>query len=167
MKQIKVQPLSQAAFRRYGEFLSLVDNEALRGASIFSASFFADVISMDYGRGNPPSISVCQVTPEEKRIIRFIEYHQYTCEGILPLDGDVILFVGVPVMGELTADRIEAFYVPQGTFVKLHPLIVHGSQFSASDAEVHSLCLLAGRTFKNDMTAKRLPEDEQIELVLA
>ena len=98
---------------------------------------------------------------EEKRI-DFIEFHEHTCEGILPLDGDVILFVGTPGIYGLTPEHIEAFYVPRGTFVKMNPLIVHGNQFSTSENTVHSMCLLAGRTFHNDMHVKQLSEEEKI-----
>lgn len=80
----------------------------------------------------------------------------------MPLDGDVILFVGTPGIYGLTPEHIEAFYVPRGTFVKMNPLIVHGNQFSTSENTVHSMCLLAGRTFHNDMHVKQLSEEEKI-----
>lgn len=167
MKQIHVQPLSAEAFRRYGVFQNLLDDASLAATSIFDAGFFADVLALDFGPGNLPTVSVCPVHPQEKKIIRFLEAHGTTSEGLLPIDQDVVIYVGVPGKGpeRLTTDTLEAFYVPRGTFVKLNPLITHGPQYSVCDAEAHVLCLLPGRTFHNDMIMKRLNEDEWVEIV--
>lgn len=59
---------------------------------------------------------------------------------------------------------IEAFYVPKGTFVKLNPLIVHGTQYPVDKEDVHIVCMLPGRTFKNDMLSRRLETGEQIRI---
>ena len=67
-------------------------------------------------------------------------------------------------MGRLSAERIEAFYVPRHTFVRLNPLIIHGSVFCIEPSG-HSLCMLPGRTFANDMEMKRLSDDEAFELI--
>ena len=164
MRQIKIQPLSYDAFRKYGEYIDLLDDRALASASVFPQAFFADVLSLNFGGSLPPTVSVCQLRRTDCSIVHFLEYHRHTCEGILPLDTDVILFVGVPEMGKLSARFIEAFRVPKGTFVRLNPLIIHGSLFSIEE-NGHSLCLLSGRTFANDMEMKVLSEDEKLELI--
>lgn len=122
------------------------------------------MLSLNFGGSLPPTVSVCQLRRTDRAIVHFLEYHRHTCEGILPLDTDVILFVGVPEMGKLSARFIEAFRVPKGTFVRLNPLIIHGSLFSIEESG-HSLCLLSGRTFANDMEMKILSEDEKLELI--
>lgn len=167
MKTIKVQPLAAQTFRRYGIFQNLLDDKSLAETSIFDAGFFADVLTLDFGPGNLPTVSVCPVHPHEQKTIRFLEAHGTTSEGLLPIDEDVVIYVGVPGKGleRLTTDTLEAFYVPRGTFVKLNPLIIHGPQFSVSEKESHVLCLLPGRTFYNDMIMKRLNEDEWVEIV--
>lgn len=85
------------------------------------------------------------------------------CEGLLPLDGDVIIFVGI-MDSDFRTESIEAFYVPKGTFVKLNPLIVHGTQYPVDKEDVHIVCMLPGRTFKNDMLSRRLETGEQIRI---
>ena len=86
---------------------------------------------------------------------------------LLPLDDDIVLFAGIPYPGrKLSSGPLEAFFVPKGTFVRLNPLIVHGTQFPVNADTAHVLCLLPGRTFMNDMTAETLPEEERIELFL-
>ena len=99
--------------------------------------------------------------------MKFLEYHQTTCEGLFPFDDDVVIFVGAPAAGELKVDNLEAFYIPKGVFVKINPLIVHGTQFPVHNDEAHLICLLPGRTFMNDKTARSISdEDEMAELVL-
>lgn len=80
-----------------------------------------------------------------------------------PLDGDVIIFVGI-MDSDFRTESIEAFYVPKGTFVKLNPLIVHGTQYPVDKEDVHIVCMLPGRTFKNDMLSRRLETGEQIRI---
>jgi ureidoglycolate lyase len=166
MKTIQVRPLSDATFRQYGVFQNLLDNEGLAAASVNKAGFFADLITLNFGTTTLPSVSVCHVKREEKNIINFVEAHKYTCEGLLPLDSDVIIYTGRLIRGEPSLETIEAFIVPQGTFVKLEPLILHGRQFVTESAEAHILCMLPQRTFNNDMIAKFLGEQEKLEIVL-
>jgi ureidoglycolate lyase len=166
MQTIKVQRLSYEAFRQYGSYQNLLDNEALAAASVNKRGFFADLIPLNFGDTTLPSVSVCHVKKEEKNIIGFIEAHRYTCEGLLPLDANVIIYVGKVIRGVLSPETIEAFWVPQGTFVKLEPLILHGRQFVTEAEEAHILCMLPQRTYANDMMAKALEEPEKIEILL-
>jgi ureidoglycolate lyase len=166
MKTIKARQLSDAAFRQYGMFQNLLDNEGLAAASVSKTGFFADLITLNFATTTLPTVSVCHVKREEKNIIDFVEAHKYTCEGLLPLDADIIIFAGRLVRGELSPETIEAFLVPCGTFVKLEPLILHGRQFVSKSAEAHVLCMLPQRTFNNDMVAKSLGEQEKLEIVL-
>ena len=165
MRTIKVQELSQKAFRQYGIYQNLFDNEGMAEASVRKAGFFADLITLNFGNSTFPTVSVCHVKREDKNIIPFIEAHKYTCEGLLPLDADVIMFFGRVVNGEMSLETIEAFNVPKGTFVKLEPLVVHGRQFVTKADEAHVLCLLPQRTFFNDMVKKVLGDDEKIEIL--
>lgn len=158
MRSIKVQELSQAAFQKFGVYMDLTNDAELAAKSVFPGGFFADVIPMYFGGELPPTVSVNQLKHVEKPVIRFIEMHHKTCEGILPLDCDVLLFVGLPEMGKLSHKHLEAFRVPKNTFVRLDPLIIHGSLFCVQETG-HSLCLLSGRTFANDFDAKLLGEE--------
>ncbi|WP_230399368.1 ureidoglycolate lyase [Novisyntrophococcus fermenticellae] len=165
MRTITVNTLSEEAFAKYGSFMNLLDNEAMKKKSIFSSGFFADLISLDFSDGTLPTISVCDVHKKEKNIVDFLEAHTSTCEGLLPLDGDVVIFAGIPNQ-PFSAEDLEAFYVPAGTFIKLNPLIVHGTQYPVSEGEVHVVCMLPGRTFHNDMVSYRLTEEEQAVVVM-
>ena len=162
MKTLIAKPLTKENFQKYGEFQNLLDDASLAKKSIFPQGFFADVIKLDFGTTTFPTISVCQVKKQEKNVIRMLEAHKFTCEGLLPLDADVIIFVGRPLPGrKFSVDTVEAFVVPKGTFVRLDPLILHGTQFPVDADTAHIVCMLPGRTFMNDMMAEFLPEEEQ------
>ncbi len=166
MKQLIAQPLSKERFEKYGEYMNLLDDEALSRKSIFPQGFFADVVKLDFGTTTLPTVSVCKVTKQERNVIRMLEAHKFTCEGLLPLDADVIIFVGTPLPGrKFSVDTVEAFVVPKGTFVKLNPLILHGTQFPVNADSAHILCMLPGRTFMNDMMMETLAEDGQAVVV--
>ena len=167
MRTIKAQQLCNESFRKYGVYQDCFNNEEMQSRTITNGSFYADLVALDFNpAGNLPTISICHITKAEKNIVKFLEYHKYTCEGLLPLDDDILIFVGTPGRGELTVDSLECFYVPKGTFVKLNPLVVHGSQFPVNNDEAHVVCMLPGRTFNNDMIARLVEkEDEWAELV--
>lgn len=166
MYTIQAKELTQDAFKKYGVYQNLTDNEKLAQASIIPSDFYADVVSLEFGKGNLPTVSVCAPKKPEKMVVSFLEAHSYTCEGLLPLDDDVVIFVGVPGNKEFSVRDLEAFIVPKGTFIKLNPYIVHGTQYPMNREEAHVLCLLPGRTFKNDMVAQPLQEEDYAEIIL-
>ena len=155
MYTIKAKQLTAEAFRKYGTYQNLLDNEEMKKNSIFPENFFADLVTLDFGTSTLPTISICHVKKQEKNIVAFLEAHKFTCEGLLPLDGD-----------KFSVENLEAFYVPKGTFVKLNPLIVHGTQYPVNSEEVHIVCMLPGRTFKNDMIPQPLSDEEKAEIIL-
>lgn len=167
MRTIKAQPLTQETFAKYGNFQNLLDDSDLARHSIFPQGFFADLMTLDMGGPNLPTVSVCQAKKQEQNIITALEAHKGTCEGLLPLDDDVVIFVGVAFPGRpFTTAAVEAFYVPRGTFVKLNPYILHGTQFPVHSETAHILCLLPGRTFVNDMQMQPLTEEERAQVLL-
>jgi ureidoglycolate lyase len=171
MEVIKAKPITAEGFAKYGEYLNLLDNNAVATKSVLPPfGFFPDLIKLDFGGQTLPTISVCQVKKTEKNIVAFMEAHRYTCEGLVALDGDIIIFVGPPPFGnppQFTVKALEAFIVPKGGFVKLNPLIVHGTQYPVSADEVHIICMLPGRTFSNDMLFGMAEKDEdKAEIVL-
>lgn len=167
MYTIKAKALTPEAFCKYGTYMNLLDNDEMAKASIFPANFFADLVTLDFGTSTLPTISICHVKKQEKNIVAFLEAHKFTCEGLLPLDGDVIIFVGSPAWETGSRWRIwRRFTFQKGTFVKLNPLIVHGTQYPVNTDEVHIVCMLPGRTFRNDMIPQPLEENEKAEIVL-
>jgi ureidoglycolate lyase len=169
MHQLKAKPLTVEGFRKYGVFQNLLDNESLAQNSIRKMGFFPDLITLNFGRDTLPSVCLCNVKKQEKMVVGFLEAHGKTCEGLLPIDADVIIYVGIPArsVDSWSVTDCEAFIVPKGTFVKFEPLILHGTQYPVSADEAHILCMLPERTFNNDMIAKRIEnDDDKAEIVL-
>lgn len=167
MRTIQAKPLSPESFRKYGVYQNLLDDASMGCNSVNPAGFFPDLITLNFGTTTLPSVCCCSVTKIEKNIIRSMEAHQYTCEGLLPIDADVIIFVGTLPPTGLTTETLEAFLVPKGTFVKLNPLIVHGTQYCVDTPQAHILCMLPERTFRNDKIGRMLEdENDRAEIVL-
>ena len=167
MRQIKAQPLSYEAFRRYGSFINMLDDEGMAKASFNPAGFFPDMIELNFGTTTLPCVCCCSVKKRDKNVIAFMEFHQYTSEGLLAIDADVIIYVGAAIRGQMNPETLEAFILPKGTFVKLNPMVIHGTQFPINTEDAHLLCLLPQRTFYNDCVVKRIEnEDEMVEVLL-
>lgn len=166
MKKIEVQPLKDEIFRKYGVYQNLLDDEGMAGRTFSMGSFRPDLVTLDFGNTTLPTISVCCISKKAKMVVDFLEYHQFTCEGILPLDDDIVIFVGLQAKGELSTEGIQAFLVPQGTFVKMNPMVIHGVQFPIHKEKAHVACMLPGRTFHNDFTGKVMEREEDKALLL-
>ena len=150
------------AFRYYGTYHDLVEMAPLRQGEERSSEFYPDLVKLNVSRDMLVAASVARVAPCDP-VIGFAEYHRYTGEGILPIDGDIVIYVGKPAR-TINAEALEAFLVPCGTFVALNPAIVHGRQFVAGDAPVHVLILLPERTYANDGEYFMIPEDQQVKV---
>lgn len=126
--------------------------------------FAPDLLKLHLDGRMPASVCVARVS-ECERVISALEYHQFTCEGILPLDGDIDIFVG-PSSFRVDPETVVAFRVPKGTFVRLNPGVLHGRQFVVDTPSVNVMILLPERTFGNDCVFTRLEEPDWIRILL-
>jgi ureidoglycolate lyase len=172
METIKAKKLDAKSFAKYGVYHNLLDDTANAEKSVLppDIGFYPDLVPLDFGNQTLPTISMCRIQKTGKNIVSFLEAHRHTCEGLLPLDGDVIIFTGPPPFGDppaFSVKTLEAFIVPRGTFVKLNPLVVHGTQYPVNAETVHVVCMLPGRTFANDMLSRMIEKDEEkAEIIL-
>ena len=153
MKQIQVEPLTLESFSPYGAFADMLSP---KGVSIGQnpVIFFRDMLECPLD-GKAASLSCCVVTPRPL-IIDEAEEHSHTAEVTLPLDGDIIIFVGEATPEDIPEDRLRIFYVPSGTAVVIKPGIWHGAPFPAKQQTVHALVVLPQRTYTNDCVVKTL-----------
>ena len=101
MLTIKAKPLTPEAFRKYGVYQDLLDDESTAANNINGASGFRpDLITLNFANTTNPSINVCRVEKKDRMIVNFMETHAYTCEGLIALDGDVVFYVGIPGRGD-------------------------------------------------------------------
>ena len=166
MKKVKVQKLSREAFHKFGSYSPLIDpfDEMAFGPKDAEIAFFPDLVQQDLN-GAPASFSTCRVMPRPLRITD-VESHTRTSETAIPLDGDVIVWFAPPSPDNtFPADKVEAFYVPQGYVVNCRPGVWHHAAFPVNKKPVNMLIVLPERTYANDAYCAALPAKEQIELV--
>ena len=82
----------------------------------------------------------------------------------MPLDGPCDIFVGQPVPGNPFAACCTASASPAGTFVRLNPGVVHGTQLPVNDAPVSVLLILPAFTVGNDTQYVFLSGEERLTL---
>ena len=157
MKQLQAKPLTQAAFRPYGDYVELPAHGAGPG-------FFPDLMPLPLGGTAVPAVSLARIGCG--RTASMLEYHKYTAEGLMPLQGDCVIFVGAPVPGNPFGAALEAFRVPAGTFVRLNPGVVHGTQISVTGADVDVLLVLPSFTFGNDTEFVMLDGEDVLEILI-
>ncbi len=156
MRNLKPEPLSPEAFAPYGEYVDLKKTGAEPG-------FYPDRMQLPLGVG-VPTVGVAAVG--DNRRVDMLEYHKFTSEGLMPLDGDCDIFVGSPIPGNHFGAELRAFRIPCGTFVRLNPGTIHGSQYSVTGEKVNVLLILPAFTFGNDTEIKMLGEEEQFDILL-
>lgn len=158
MRTIKVKPLTAENFKHYGSFASMVNPQ---GPSV--GDFYRDQVEFPVSGNLPIGFSPFISRKPEKMIVTTAEYHDTTCEGVLPLDDDVILHVA-PASKDPVPELTEAFYVPSGTFVKLNVGVWHLAAFPAHNDLVHILIALPERTYKTDCVVVDYKEEDYIEI---
>ena len=163
MREISYKPLSLAAFEKYGRYANLLNPTAVKIGQA-PIEFYRDMIQFDLGSGLPASFSVCRVL-KRPFVVDFTEYHDFCPEGILPLDGDVLLHVAPADPGkDFPSDQAEIFKVPQGTLVVLRPGVWHHAPFALSREMVNCIILLSERTYKNDCKGFELQEERRLKV---
>ena len=112
MYTIKAKPITTENFKPYGTFASMLEPT---GPSL--GDFYNDQVEFPVS-GNLPIAFSPLVVHKGEMLVTMAEYHDTTCEGVLPLDDDVVLHVA-PATKEPMPELTEAFIVPKGTMVKL------------------------------------------------
>lgn len=162
MKEIKIRELNYENFRVYGTFHAMIDPKAIN-VGVGPIAFYPDLAPLNLGQSNAASFSVCRV---EKRpaVIDTIEMHTGCGEGILPLDGDIVIHVAPPTPnGVYPVDRLEAFRVPKGTFVALRRGVWHHAPYAA-EGPVNTLIVLPERTYAEDCLVYAIHEADRVAI---
>ena len=159
-KEVKVKELTVEAFKPYGSYANMVKPTGPK-----MGGFHPDMAVMTLGQANEAAFSVTQVLKKEN-IIDAMECHNRTGEGILPLDGDVLVHVApASRTDKVPMDRVEVFRVPKGTLLILRPGVWHCAPFAEKTDVVNVLVVLPERTYANDIYFYMVPKDDQIRIV--
>ncbi len=165
MRSVKINELDITKFMPFGYYASLI-NPSNTKIGEKPIEFYRDILQEELGNASRVSFSICRV---EKRpyIIDTIEYHTSTGEGILPLDEDVLIHVGVATPHEqLPLNDIEVFKIPKGTMVVLRPGVWHHAPFTLTNNSANVLIILPERTYANDCEVVQLQGNDRIAIDL-
>ena len=161
MFQINVKRLECNEFKVYGQYADLfhADTEKI---GEFPIEFYRDMLSV-YSGATVNGYSIVR-TGYREMIIDEVEQHCFATEVLMPLDGDVIVFVAPSTNQVFPAGKTEAFLVPRGTMLSLKPGVWHKAPFPASPGIVDSLVVLPERAYANDCIVVKLEDMERIKI---
>lgn len=163
MNKVKVQQLTVEAFKTFGVYADMIGADTVKIGKP-PIEFFRDMALLNLGHTNLASFSVVRVK-KRPLLINTLECHSYCSEGILPLDGDVLIFVGHATPKEdVPLGSICVFRVPKGTFVSLNPGVWHHAPFTPNNDCVNVLIVLPERTYANDCFVVNLDEEDSLEI---
>lgn len=162
MKTLRSEPLSAEAFLPYGFYGQMINPGAAPKFGAPPIEFYRDMVQQNLGGSGIVSFSVCRVSPRE-RVIDVAESHSTHGESMLPLDGDLLLQVGLVTPDAKPApDTFRVFRVPRGTLVTFRPGVWHHAPFAAGDQPVNILIVLPERAYANDCTVAQFAAADQI-----
>ena len=158
MRQIKAKEITAENFKEIVSFTDLLNPE---GYSL--GDFYQDRLKMHNSGSMQTAFSPLLVHKPEKMVVTTAEYHNYTQEGILCLDDDVIVHVA-PAGKDPVPELTEAFLVPKGTMVLLNTGVWHLSAIPVNKETAHVLIVLPERTYFNDCVVVEYPEEKWVEI---
>ncbi len=162
MRQVKATKISAANFAPYGTVCQMTEPEgyALQGEI---HRFYPDRISgtcMGSLGFSPIAVK------KDDRVVKMAEYHTTTWEGIVALDGDMIIHVAPASGGTPVPELAEAFIVPKGSMVKLNAAIWHLCPLPVNQEVLHAMIILPECTYANDCTVVEFEEKDWFQIVL-
>lgn len=162
MKTIKIEKLTAEAFAPYGTFVDVVNpSTPCLGGPVHT--FYRDA-SRHYSDFNLPVGFSPLVVKEHGRTVTSVEYHNRSCEGIMPVTDDAIIHVSPASGGVYDVNQTKAFLVPKGTVVTLYPGVFHLLPLPVKEAELNCLIILPERAYVNDFYSFDLDEANQFTM---
>lgn len=163
MRKVNVKSVTLESFQPYGSFAQMINPDAPKiGAE--PIEFYRDMVQVDLGRSGTASFSTCRVM-KRPAVVDTTEYHSSCGEGILPLDGDVMIHVAPATPdGEAPLDAIEVFLIPKGMMVSLRPGVWHHAPFAFDGDCANVLVVLPERTYANDCKVHNIPKENRTEI---
>ncbi len=156
MKKIKVQMLTEEAFAPFGAVLQTEGKT--HGGEAGMYKWYEKLAAVEGAQ--TVSVNFLTAIQREYRFDKF-EAHERTTETILPLTGGLIV-AGIPA-GEVTPDRVQAFYVPVGKGISWAPGAWHYAPFPIGGDTTCAIIFRDG-TGADDAVFATLPEEMGFEL---
>ena len=156
MKKVQVQMLSAEAFAPFGTVLETDGHTPGGEAGMYQ--WYEKLASVE--GAETVSVNFLTALQREYKFDKF-EAHNRTTETILPLTGGLIV-AGIPA-GEVTAHRVQAFYVPVGKGISWAPGVWHYAPFPIGGDTTCAIIFRHG-TGADDAVFDTLPEEMGFQL---
>lgn len=160
MRTIHAVPITVENFQLYGSFTKVLEPS---GFSL--GDFYPDKCRFPVNGQLPITFSPLETRKPEKMVVTTAEYHNFTCEGVIPMDDDVVLHVA-PASKDPVPELTEAFLVPKGTAVRLNPGVWHLAALPVNLDVAHVLIVLPERTYQNDCIVVDYAPEDWVEIQL-
>lgn len=160
MRQIKAEQITKENFSEFGDFYDYLKPEGNN-----FGIFYPDHIVYPVSGAMPLGFSAMVNKKPEKRIIDVVEYHNYTCEIVIPLDDDIVIHAA-PCSKDIVPEKTKAFIVKKGQAVKFNAGVWHKAPTPLNNEEVHMLIVLPERTYMNDINVVQYKKEDQIEIIV-
>lgn len=158
MKKVKAEKLTLESFAPFGSYSNVLDPEGPHLSGDYH-DFYRDQAVIYAESRMPMAVSPLVVRKVEMKVTA-VEWHNETCEGLMPLNDDAIVHL-TPAGGAFDPDQTKVFIVPKGTMISIKPGVYHLTPYPAKEEALHALVLLPERTYINDFLYYELSEDEQ------
>lgn len=156
MEKVKVQMLTAEAFAPFGKVIETEGHD--HGGEAGMYDWYEKQAQVD--GAETVSVNLLTAIQREYRFNKF-EAHARTTETVLPLTGGLIV-AGVPA-GEVTPDRVQAFYVPVGKGISWAAGAWHYAPFPIGGNATCAVIFRHG-TGADDAVFATLPEEMGFEL---
>lgn len=160
MRTIKAVPITVENFQAYGSFTKVLEPSGYN-----LGEFYPDRCHFPVNGRVPITFSPLVTYKPEQYIVDEAEYHDYTCEGVIPMDDDVVLHVAPASPGPVP-ELTEAFIVPKGTAVRLNPGVWHKAALPVNNDVCHVLIVLPERTYHNDCVVVGYADEDKVLIEL-
>ena len=162
MRKIKAEPLTAEAFAPYGTFTDVMNPKGYHIGGEFH-DFYRDQAKFYAESGLPVGLSPL-VVRNHGYVVDAVEWHNHTCEAMMPVSGDAVMHVSL-ASGGYDVGQTKAFIVPKGTIITLFPAVYHLTPLPIDADELHALIMLPERCYINDFLSMDLDEESRFEIV--
>ncbi|WP_312642788.1 ureidoglycolate lyase [Hydrogenoanaerobacterium sp.] len=162
MKTIKATPITAENFLPYGYVANISDSSGSYGMGAYPCTFHRDLVLCPNGSSDPIAFGSLKIG-KRAMIVQDVEYHSHACEVMMPMDDDIVIYVGPASSDVIELDKLVAFLVPKGTLVIFRAGVWHGAPYPVHHDGTVLICL-PERTYLND-TKKYLLDEKDFLII--
>lgn len=164
MKKIKAQVLTVAEFAPFGTFTNLMEPSGSKLSGPYH-DFYRDGAKYYSDFRLPIGFSPLVVRAHGLEVTG-AEYHNRSCEAMLPVNDDAIVHVCPASGGVYHVEETKVFLVPKGTILSLNPGVWHLTPLPLHEKELHTLIVLPERAYVNDFNYIDLDDENKFVIEL-